>query len=69
MSESIDRKRVQQLVENGAQLIEVLPAQEYEEGRIQGAINIPLKKLNRDAVHAAPLDPTRAVITYCWDYQ
>ena len=67
MSLRIDRKRAQELLARGAQLVEVLPAEEYEEGHIQSGINIPLKKLNKQS--AAPLDCTRAVITYCSDYQ
>ena len=67
MSKVIDRHQVQDLMAEGAQLIEVLPAEEYADGHIQGAINIPLKKLNRD--RTAQLDRTRAAITYCSDYQ
>jgi rhodanese-related sulfurtransferase len=48
-------------------LVEVLPREEYEAEHIAGAINIPLKELTRET--AARLDPDRAVIVYCWDYQ
>jgi rhodanese-related sulfurtransferase len=67
MSLRIDRKQAQELLTRGAQLVEVLPAEEYEEGHLPGAINIPLKKLNKQS--AARLDHRRAVITYCSDYQ
>jgi rhodanese-related sulfurtransferase len=50
----------------GAQLVEVLPAAEYEEHHILGAINIPLKQLDR--IIAAQLDRQRPVITSCHDY-
>jgi rhodanese-related sulfurtransferase len=63
----IDRHGVQQLVQQGAQLIEVLGAKEYEAEHIPGAINIPLKMLNRAT--AKRLDSGRPVITYCHDYQ
>jgi rhodanese-related sulfurtransferase len=53
------------LVAGGAQLIEVLPATEYEEDHLPGALSIPLKKLDRSAV--ATLDPKRPLIVYCWD--
>lgn len=65
MATPIDRDRLQQLVAGGAQLIEVLPAREYEEDHLPGARSIPLKKLDRDAV--ATLDPKRPIIVYCWD--
>ena len=53
------------LLDQGAQLVEVLPEQEYAEEHLPGAINLPLKRL--DAGAAAELDPSRAVIVYCWD--
>lgn len=67
MPKDIDRSKVQQLLAEGAQLIEVLPAREYEELHLPGAINIPLKVL--DASAAAALDRNRPVITYCYDSQ
>jgi rhodanese-related sulfurtransferase len=63
----IDRQEVQRLVAAGAQLVEVLPQDEYEDEHLPGAINIPLKTLTRDTV--SQLDRNRAVITYCNDYQ
>ena len=51
----------------GAQLVEVLPAAEYAEEHLPGAINIPLKELNRET--ARQLDRQRPVIVYCHDYQ
>jgi len=63
----IDRHGVQQLVQRGAQLVEVVGAREYEAEHIPGAINIPLKTLDRATVKR--LDPGRSVITYCHDYQ
>ena len=56
---------MQQLVADGATLIEVLPREEYEEEHLPGAVNIPLKELDGAAV--AGLDPNAAVIVYCWD--
>ena len=63
----IDREHVQKLTATAAQLIEVLPPEEYEDEHLPGAINIPLKTL--DAVTARQLDPQRPVIVYCYDYQ
>ena len=64
---SIRREEVRQLLEKGAQLVEVLPREEYDEEHIAGAINIPLKELNRET--AMQLDRSRPVIAYCADYQ
>jgi rhodanese-related sulfurtransferase len=63
----IDRKRVHKLVAEGAQLVEVLPAEGYENEHLPDAINIPLKQLNRET--AEQLDRSRPVIVYCYDYQ
>src|SRR5439155_12255025 len=63
----IDREHVQKLTATAAQLIEVLPPEEYEDEHLPGAINIPLKSL--DAVTARQLDRQRPVIVYCYDYQ
>jgi rhodanese-related sulfurtransferase len=63
----IDRVEVQRLrVEKAAQLVDVLPADEYEDEHIAGAISLPLKELN--ATTAERLDRARPVITYCHDY-
>jgi rhodanese-related sulfurtransferase len=67
MPSEIDRKEVVRLVESGARLIEVLPAREYEEEHLPRAINIPLKKLNRQTT--AQLEQNSPVIVYCGDYQ
>jgi rhodanese-related sulfurtransferase len=64
----IDRDEVERLVrEEDAQLVEVLPADEYEDEHLPAAINIPLKTL--DAATTRQLDPRRPVIVYCYDYQ
>lgn len=67
MPTEVTRDEVQQLVARGAQLVDVLPADEYAAEHIAGASNLPLKELNRQT--AARLDPDRPVIVYCWDYQ
>jgi rhodanese-related sulfurtransferase len=67
MPKDINRDEVQRLVANGSQLIDVMPAKEYKEAHLPGAINIPLKQLNKNSIK--PLDPSRSVITYCNDFQ
>jgi rhodanese-related sulfurtransferase len=61
----IDLKRLQELLTDGAQLIEVLPRAEFAEEHLPGAISLPLKEL--DATTTATLDRTRPVVVYCWD--
>jgi rhodanese-related sulfurtransferase len=65
MATRIAADRVTELVAGGAQLVEVLPREEYEEQHLRGAINIPLKEL--DAETTAGLDRAKAVVVYCWD--
>jgi rhodanese-related sulfurtransferase len=68
MSTPIDRDELQRLRrEEHAQLVDVLPADEFADEHLPGAINIPLKTL--DAESTASLDPQRPVIVYCYDYQ
>jgi rhodanese-related sulfurtransferase len=65
MPAEVNRSDVQRLTAEGALLVEVLPADEFEAEHLPGAINIPLKTLNRAAV--ADLDRDRPLIVYCWD--
>ncbi len=63
----IDRDRVLALMEQGAQIVEVLPAEEYDDEHLPRAVNVPLKEL--DAARAETLDRSRPVVVYCYDYQ
>ena len=65
MPAEIDRRTVQELRARGAQLVEVLPREEYDEEHLPGALNIPLRRLDTEA--GRQLDPSRPVIVYCWD--
>jgi rhodanese-related sulfurtransferase len=67
MPRTIDREGVRRLRERGAQVVEVLPKAEYDWKHIAGAINLPLKELNRET--AGRLDRSRPVVTYCNDFQ
>ena len=67
MPKDIDREEVRRLTAEGAQILEVLPEREYAEEHLPGAINIPLKELNRESV--SRLDRATPIVTYCWDYQ
>ena len=60
------RADVQRLTRAGAQLVEVLPADEYDEEHLAGAIHLPLKSLTREAA-AQTLQRGRPLVVYCWD--
>jgi rhodanese-related sulfurtransferase len=64
---AIERDRVRELLGQGAQLVEVLPEDEFAYEHLPGAINIPLKTLNAASITA--LDRDRPVIVYCYDTQ
>jgi rhodanese-related sulfurtransferase/CBS domain-containing protein len=65
MPQPIDRDGVRRLAEQGAQLVEVLPAREYGEDHLPGAISLPLRKLEQQGMEV--LDRDRGVVVYCWD--
>jgi rhodanese-related sulfurtransferase len=67
MPNNIDREETLRLRTEGARLLEVLPEREYVEEHLPGAINIPLKALNREST--SRLDRATPIVTYCWDYQ
>ena len=68
MPTPIDHHGVQRLLaEEQAQLVEVLPAAEFADEHLPGAISIPLKQLDRE--RAQQLDRNRPVIVYCHDSQ
>ena len=68
MPHSTDRTGVRRLVaEQDGPLVEVLPADNFAEEHIVGALNIPLKELDERA--PTELDRRRPVVVYCNDYQ
>ncbi len=63
MPTSIWRDEVQRLIrDEAAQLVEVLPPPMFEDEHIEGAINIPIKELDRETT--GHLDKDRPVIVY-----
>jgi rhodanese-related sulfurtransferase len=64
---AIFRDEVRGLLEEGAQLVDVLLREEYEDEHLPGAINLPLKELDREMI--ARLNRDAPVIVYCHDYQ
>ncbi len=66
MPRPVGREEVRRLLAGGAQVVEVLPAEEYEWAHLAGAVSIPLRELDRRAPRE--LDPRRPVAVYCNDF-
>jgi rhodanese-related sulfurtransferase len=65
MPTAIQRDELRRLIGIGAQLVEVLPAEEFEQEHLPGALNIPLKTMRRETVTLLRRD--RPVVVYCAD--
>ncbi len=62
MPTSITRDELQELIREGAQIVDVLPAAEFEAYHLPGAIHIPLKGL--DATSTQRLSKDKPVVVY-----
>jgi rhodanese-related sulfurtransferase len=62
MVTSIDRDRLVTLLEEGAQLVDVLPEREYEAQHIPGAVSLPLRQLTAES--ATVLRRDKPVVVY-----
>ncbi len=60
-----EREQIRELLDGGAQLVEVLPREEYDVEHIAGAMHIWLRDLDRDAPRL--LDHRAPTIVYCHD--
>lgn len=65
MFESVGREQVRRLVDEGAQLVEVLEKRQYRLAHLPGAVHIPAWELTRERVDG--LDRDRPVVVYCFD--
>lgn len=65
MPTEVSLDEVRQLIADGAQVVEALPANEYNEEHLSGAISVPLKELTPE--RASTLDAGRPVVVYCWN--
>ena len=59
-----DRDEIRRLLDAGAQLVEVLPPEDFEEEHVPGAANIPLAELGD---RLDEIDRSRPVVVYCFD--
>jgi rhodanese-related sulfurtransferase/CBS domain-containing protein len=62
LPKEIDRETLQTLVRRGAQLLEVLPSDEYKRVHITGAKNLPLSMISRSTADRFPWE--KPVVTY-----
>jgi rhodanese-related sulfurtransferase len=67
MAARIEFEEFNRLRDGGAQIVEVLPKEDYDWAHIPGAINLPLKELDATTA-AAKLDRDRQLVVYCHDY-
>ena len=58
----VTREQAEQLIEAGAQLIDVRADHEWDAGRIAGAVHLPLAELSE---RAGEIDKERPVVLYC----
>ena len=65
MPRQIDRDEVRRLMAEGAQVVDALPAREYSEDHLPGAINLPIRRIETEARRV--LDPNRPIVVYCAD--
>ena len=66
MPRDATRAEVQALIASGAQVVDVLPRDEYDSQHLPGAVSIPLKELT--AASVASLRRDRPVVVYCFDF-
>jgi len=63
--ENASRDQVRRLVDEGAQVLEVLESRQYRAAHLPGAVHIPAWQLTRE--RADELDRTRPIVVYCFD--
>jgi rhodanese-related sulfurtransferase len=65
MATAISLDQLLELIARGAQVVEVLPGEDYAPVHLPGAINLPLRQLDAEGVSV--LDRGRPIVVYCWD--
>lgn len=62
MPTNVTRDELQELIRDGAQIVDVLPPAEFTEFHLPGAISLPLKQL--DASTAGQLSKDKPLVVY-----
>lgn len=65
MFKNASRDDVRRLVDEGAQLVEVLERRQFDAAHLPGAVHIPAWELTRG--RAQELDRSRPTVVYCFD--
>ncbi len=68
MYKTLKREELEEKLAEGddLELIEVLGPEDYEDGHIKGAINIPLEKIGKEA--KGRFDQDEEIVVYCADF-
>ena len=66
MPRNVRREEVRRLIDEGAQVVEVLEHGQFEKAHLPGAVNLPAWELTRARAEAA-LAKDRPVVVYCFD--
>ncbi|HEX2047796.1 MAG TPA: rhodanese-like domain-containing protein [Acidimicrobiales bacterium] len=61
----MDKDEVRRLLDDGAQLVEVLEPRQHRLAHLPGAVSIPAWELTRE--RAQELDRDRPIVVYCFD--
>ena len=62
MESEISCEQLQQLLKKGAQLIDVRSTMEFDQGALNGAINLPITSIQHNT---DTIDQTKPVLLYC----
>ncbi|MCK5003027.1 MAG: rhodanese-like domain-containing protein [Gammaproteobacteria bacterium] len=62
MNSEISCEKLQQLLGDGAQLIDVRSTMEFNQGALNGAINLPINSIQHNT---DTIDQTKPVLLYC----
>ncbi len=65
MFERATRDQVRRLIDEGAQMVEVLERRQYDLAHLPGAVHLPAWELTRQ--RADELEPGRPIVVYCFD--
>ena len=66
MPKEATREQVQEVLAQGAQVVDVLPRDEYDTQHLPGALSIPIREMTAGTVSGLRRD--QPVVVYCWDY-
>ncbi len=66
MFQTVDREGVRQLIDRGAQVVEVLEEDQFRLAHLPGALHLFARRFTRERVEEL-LDRDRPIVVYCLD--